>query len=57
MGSEAIDTARWRTCWKELEKVLDPLKVIVLAAELTLEAIIETLLQKRGRTLASSALN
>jgi hypothetical protein len=57
-GREAIDTARCRTCWKELEKVLDPLNVIVLAvlaAEVTLEAIIESLLQKRGRTTKGPA--
>ena len=28
MGREAMETARCRTCWKELEKVLWPLNVI-----------------------------
>ena len=39
MGNEAMSTARWRTCWKELEKLLEPLKVTGLVIELLLEAM------------------
>jgi len=34
MGSEAMETARCKTCWKELEKVLWPLNVIGFEREL-----------------------
>ena len=34
MGREAMDTARCRTCWKELEKVLWPLNVMGFVTEL-----------------------
>jgi hypothetical protein len=41
IGSEAIDTARCRTCWKELEKVLEPLNVMGAAAEVSAELAAE----------------
>ena len=34
MGSSAMDTARCKTCWKELEKVLWPLNVTGFVTEL-----------------------
>lgn len=34
MGSEAMETARCKTCWKELEKVLWPVNVTGLLSEL-----------------------
>jgi hypothetical protein len=40
MGREAIDTARCKTCWKELEKVLWPVKVIGFVRELELVALL-----------------
>jgi len=57
MGREAMDTARCKTCWKELENVLWPLNVIGLLTELAalLEPITKLPLQKKGRTLARPA--
>ena len=34
IGRDAMETARCRTCWNELEKVLEPLNVMELAAVL-----------------------
>jgi hypothetical protein len=34
MGREAMETARCKTCWKELEKVLWPVNVIGVEREL-----------------------
>jgi hypothetical protein len=54
-----MDTARCRTCWKELEKVLEPLNVMgavaelaaELPAELIDEAIAKTLCKGRAESL------
>ena len=40
IGREAMDTARCKTCWKELEKVLWPENVIALDAELLAELVV-----------------